>query len=60
MVFGGMPLTLSMHTSEQKMRYLEQLFTELYLRDIMDRNHLEKTQELEDLVNVLASNIGSL
>ncbi len=59
-VFGGMPLTLSMRTDEQKSRYLENLFAETYLKDIIDRNRVSKTQELDDLVNVLASSIGSL
>ncbi|KFI93886.1 ATPase (AAA superfamily)-like protein [Bifidobacterium saguini DSM 23967] len=59
-VFGGMPLTLSMHTDEQKSRYLENLFTETYLKDIVARNKLRKSQELDDLTNVLASSIGAL
>ena len=59
-IFGGMPLTLSMVSDEQKSRYLERLFTETYLTDIVARNRLNKTQELEDLIDVLASNIGSL
>jgi predicted AAA+ superfamily ATPase len=58
--FGGMPLLLSMNTDEQKVRYLENLFAETYLKDIVERNKLTKTQELEDLVDVLASNIGAL
>ena len=59
-VFGGMPLTLSMGTNEQRMYYLRNLFDETYLKDIVERNHVEKTQELDDLVNILASGIGSL
>ncbi len=59
-VFGGMPLTLSMHTDEQKSRYLEHLFVETYLKDIIARNKVEKTQELDDLIDILASSIGSL
>ncbi len=59
-VFGGMPLVLSMRTREQKMAYLSNLFSEAYFKDIVERNGVEKSQELEDVVNVLASNIGSL
>ena len=59
-VYGGLPLTVSMKTEEQKIIYLTNLFKETYLRDIIERHHIEKTQELEDLVNVLASAIGSL
>lgn len=59
-VFGGMPLLLGMRTDEQKSRYLERLFSETYLKDVVVRNKVAKTQELEDLVDVLASSIGSL
>ena len=59
-VYGGLPLTVTMKTEEQKINYLTKLFEETYLKDIIERHHIEKTQELEDLVNVLASAIGSL
>jgi hypothetical protein len=59
-VYGGMPLTLSMRTDEQKSRYLERLFAETYLKDVIERNGVVKTEELENLVDVLASSIGSL
>lgn len=59
-VYGGLPLTVTMKTEEQKIHYLTRLFDETYLKDIVERHHIEKSQELEDLVNVLASAIGSL
>lgn len=59
-VYGGLPLTVTMKTEEQKINYLTKLFEETYLKDIIERHHIEKSQELEDLVNVLASVIGSL
>lgn len=59
-IYGGLPLTVTMKTEEQKIKYLTKLFEETYLRDIIERHHIEKPQELEDLVNVLASAIGSL
>lgn len=59
-VYGGLPLTVTMKSEEQKIRYLEKLFEETYLKDIIERHHIEKQQELGDLVNVLASAIGSL
>lgn len=59
-MYGGMPLILSMKTDEQKAGYLERLFSETYLKDIVARNKISKSQELEDLINVLASNIGTL
>lgn len=59
-VYGGLPLISTMKTETQKVNYLTSLFNETYLKDIIERNHIEKTQELEDLINVLASAIGSL
>lgn len=59
-IYGGLPLTVTMNTEEQKINYLTKLFDETYLKDIIDRYHIEKSGELEDLVNVLASAIGSL
>ena len=59
-IYGGLPLTVTMKTEEQKINYLTKLFEETYLIDIIERHRIDKTQELEDLVNVLASAIGSL
>ena len=59
-VYGGLPLTVTMKTEEQKISYLINLFKETYLKDIIERHNIEKTQELEDLINILASAIGSL
>ena len=59
-VYGGMPLTLTMRTDEQKTTYLENLFAETYLKDIIAHNNIRKSQELEQLIDVLASNIGAL
>ena len=59
-MYGGLPLTLSMHAPEQKAAYLSKLFDEVYLTDVVERNHLTKSHELESLVDVLALSIGSL
>lgn len=59
-MYGGLPLVLSMRTPEQKAAYLTSLFDKVYLSDVVERNHLTKSQELEDLVDVLASSIGAL
>lgn len=40
--------------------YLTRLFEETYLKDIIERHHIEKTQELDDLVSILALAISSL
>lgn len=58
--FGGLPLTVTMNLDEQRVEYLTRLFEETYIKDIIERNHIEKKQELNDLINVLASGIGSL
>ena len=58
--FGGLPLTVTMATDEQRMAYLTGLFEETYIKDIIERNHIEKVQEINDLINILASSIGSL
>ena len=59
-VYGGLPLIATMKTETQKINYLTNLFDETYLKDIIEHNHIEKTGELEDLINILASAIGSL
>jgi len=59
-IYGGLPQILSMKTEEQKINYLTRLFEETYIKDIMERNKIEKIQELNDLINVLASCVGSL
>lgn len=58
--YGGLPLTVTMKTEEQKINYLSRLFDETYIKDIIERNHIEKIQELNDLINILASVTGSL
>lgn len=59
-VYGGLPLIVSMKTEEQKVQYLTNLFKETYLKDIIERYHIDKVQEMDDLLNILASSIGSL
>lgn len=59
-VYGGLPLVATMQTDEQKIHYLTNLFTETYLKDIIERYHIDKIQEMDDLLNVLASFVGSL
>ena len=58
--YGGLPLTVTMKTEEQKIKYLSDMFDTTYIRDIIERNHIEKIHELSDLVNVLASSVGAL
>lgn len=60
LTFGGMPVVAGLPTDEQKARYLERLFTETYLKDVVARRGIAKPRELSQLVDVLASNVGSL
>lgn len=58
--FGGLPLVASMTSQQQKASYLTNLFETTYLKDIVERGGVRRTQELEDVVNILASSVGSL
>ncbi len=59
-LYGGMPLTLSYKEANDKVSYLENLFKETYIKDIIERNKLRGNSELEELVDIIASNIGCL
>ncbi len=58
--YGGMPQLIELSTSEQKEEYLKSLFTETYLTDIRERYHIQDDGDLEELIDLIASSIGSL
>jgi len=59
--YGGMPLVWTMETHEEKSRYLRDLFSRTYIKDVLERHQVKNDAEvLEILLNVLASGIGSL
>lgn len=60
MMYGGLPRILSCKTDEQKSKYLSDLFQNVYIKDVIERNHLRDYNILDDVVNVLASCVGSL
>ena len=60
MLYGGIPLVLEFTTSDQKIAFLKSLFEETYISDIVGRHHIRNKAELEDLLNILSSAIGSL
>lgn len=60
MTYGGIPIVALADTLEQKMALLENLFSETYIRDIKTRNKLRNVGEMEALLNILSSSIGSL
>ena len=59
MTFGGLPLVATMKTDEQKHRYLKEIFTTVYLKDIKERYSILADKELKELVQIAASCIGS-
>ena len=58
--YGGMPLVLSMKSYEDKADYLKSLFKKVYMTDILERHKIRNQEEMETLVKVLASAVGSL
>nr|WP_027872360.1 ATP-binding protein [[Eubacterium] cellulosolvens] len=59
-LFGGIPLVLGFETSDQKSDFLKSLFEETYISDITGRNNIRNKAELEEILNILSSAIGSL
>ncbi|MBD5409567.1 MAG: ATP-binding protein [Treponema sp.] len=59
-MYGGLPLVLSYKTPEDKEDYLIRLFEKTYISDIIERRKIRNKDELDELVNILASAIGSL
>lgn len=61
MMYGGMPFVLSKKEHADKAAYLKGLFERTYVSDVIERNNLKGNKEvLEDLLNILASSVGSL
>ena len=59
-LFGGISLVLGFETADQKSDFLKSLFEETYISDITGRNNIRNKAELEELLNILSSAIGSL
>lgn len=58
--YGGMPMLLTMETDEEKAEYLNNLFKNTYIKDIIEKNRLRGDVAIDTLIDVLASCIGSL
>lgn len=58
--YGGMPLILSRPDETAKMNYLKSLFSEVYLKDIVERKKIRREDMLAAIVDMLCSSIGSL
>ena len=57
--FGGLPKLFDFERDEDKFLYLKNIFTETYLKDIIDRNNVRNDAELGELLDMLASSIGA-
>lgn len=60
MLYGGLPLVLHFEKPEEKIAFLKSLFEETYISDIVGRHKIRNRIELEELLNILSSAIGSL
>lgn len=58
--YGGLPLVLAQKSEEAKMNYLKGQLKNVYLNDIIDRNHIQHEEQMNAIVEILASAIGSL
>ncbi len=60
MTFGGLPYCALLPTREEKADYLKHLFDEVFLRDIIERNKVQNDAQMESLLNIISSAVGSL
>lgn len=60
MLYGGMPRLLALEDDKDKKDYLTSLYSELYVKDIVERNGIEREDILNDILDFLASQISSL
>ncbi len=58
--YGGMPFLLSLNTHKEKSQYLKDLFKNIYINDILERQHIKENGLLDDLLDVISSSTGSL
>lgn len=58
--YGGMPYAAQLSSPEEKEDYLKRLFERTYIKDIVERYNIQEKQPMEQLVNIIASSIGTL
>ena len=58
--YGGLPLILSKKNDEEKSQYLKEEFEKTYIKDIIERNNIQRIDIIDSIVNMLASAVGSL
>lgn len=59
LIYGGLPQVTQFSLERQKAEYLKNIFDNVYIKDVVDRNKLQNVDEIDTLVDVLASAIGS-
>ena len=59
LMYGGLPYMVILKTEKQKRKYLTDLFETTYIKDIVERNNVQRKDVLDSLINVLASSVGS-
>lgn len=60
LVFGGLPYCVQLNTEEKRMKYLKDLLSELYIKDIVERKKVERIDVLDAVLDLLSSSVGSL
>ena len=58
--YGGLPALIDMNNATQKMDYLKGIFDNVYMKDVIERNKIKNKDEINILVDILASSIGAL
>jgi len=59
LIYGGLPQVAQFSTERQKAEYLKNIFSNVYIKDVVERNKLQNVDEIDTLVDVLASAIGA-
>ena len=59
-IYGGLPYTLSFDSDVERSNYLKSLFEEVYINDIIERNNITNVEKLNELSNIISSQIGFL
>ncbi len=57
--YGGLPALIDMNNAKQKMDYLKGIFDNVYMKDVIERNKIKNKDEINTLVDILASSIGA-
>ena len=59
MIYGGLPQVALFSVERQKAEYLKNIFTNVYIKDVVERNKIQNVDEIGTLVDILASAIGA-